>query len=289
MSNYRIITDNFTDLPEDFFEKHNVGRLYASCIIDDVVYDEKNPLDIHQFYQKVRGGAMPTTSQVSIEAAIHKLSAWVKEVPQLVCIIISSGLSGSWNSVCVAAEQVMEENPGTKITVIDSRAATIGEGVLVHRAAKMMEAGMEYDELVETLNKERDHIVTAIAVEDLFHLQRGGRLSKTTAVLGSMVQIKPVLHIDEEGKLVPFGKARGRRRSIMTLVDAMEGQMGSRAKENDTVFIAHADCADDAEMLRKAVEDKYGIHNFVVEYMGPTIGTHAGPGTLALCYVGDRK
>lgn len=289
MSEYLITTDNMTDLPDSYFQEHGLGVMSLTYMIDGKSYNKKNELPYKEFYAKMRAGSMPTTSQVNPEEAKEELRAFLEKSDKLIHIAFSSGLSGSYNSVRIAAEELMEENPGVKITVIDSLCASLGEGLFVHKAVTLKEQGMGYEELIDWLETHKQNIVHNFTVDDLFHLYRGGRVSKAAAVLGTMVNIKPVLHVDTEGHLIPVSKVRGRKKSIAALADAMEKQIGSYRDKNDVIFISHGDCLEDAEYLRDIIKQRFGIENFLINPVGPTIGAHSGPGTLALFYMGDVR
>ncbi len=289
MTNYLIVTDNMSDLPESYCRERGLHQMYLSYVLDGVEYNGEHQLEPSTFYEKMRAGSMPVTSQISIEKAKECLLEYSRECPNIICIAFSSGLSGTYNSISVAAQQLMEEQEGLHITVIDSLAASLGQGLLVHKALEKQKAGLSYDELVTWVEENKNHVVHNFTVDDLFHLHRGGRVSKATAIIGSMVQIKPMLHVDEEGHLIAVGKVRGRRKSIHALADAMEKQMGSRQAENDVVFISHGDCREDANTLKDMIQKRFGIDAFLIDYVGPTIGAHSGPGTLALFYMGDVK
>ncbi|WP_148411017.1 DegV family protein [Murimonas intestini] len=289
MSDYLITTDNMTDLPDSYFQEHGLGVMSLTYMIDGKTYSKKNELPYKEFYAKMRAGSMPTTSQVNPDEAKEELKAFLERTNRLIHIAFSSGLSGSYNSARIAAEELMEENPDVKITVIDSLCASLGEGLLVHKAVMLKEQGMEYDELVSWIENNKLHMVHNFTVDDLFHLYRGGRVSKAAAILGTMVNLKPVLHVDDEGHLVPVSKVRGRKKSIAALVESMEKQIGSYRDKNDIVFISHGDCLEDAEYLRDMIREKLGIQEFLINPVGPTIGAHSGPGTLALFYMGDVR
>ena len=289
MENYIIVTDNMTDLPDEYCKEHKLERMYLSYMLNDTKYDKDKQLPAEEFYALMRGGSMPTTSQVNPEEAREAFEEYIKISPQIICIAFSSGLSGTYSSMYNGAQQVMEEHPGVRITVIDSLAASMGEGLLVHKALCLKESGASYDEVVEWVENHKLNLVHNFTVDDLFHLHRGGRVSKATAILGSMINIKPMLHVDDEGHLINIGKVRGRRKSLSGLVDAMEQQIGSWRDKNDIVFISHGDCIDDANLLRNMIEERLGIHNFLINYVGPTIGAHSGPGTMALFYMGDYR
>ena len=289
MKEYVIVTDNTADLPDSYYKEHGVGRLYLAYIMDGETYTAEHQLPTEEFYDKMRKGSMPTTSQVNPENAKDYFLEILKDTKKIIYIAFSSGLSGTYNSGRVAAEEIMEEHPDVQITVIDTLAASLGEGLLVYKAVEKMEQGMGYEELVKWLEANKLHLVHNFTVNDLFHLYRGGRVSKTAAILGTMINLKPVLHVDDAGKLVAVSKVRGRKKSLATLVDNMEKQMGSYRDQNDIVMISHGDCLEEAEYVKKLVEERFGIHKFLINPVGPTIGAHSGPGTMALFYLGEYR
>ena len=289
MRDYIITTDNTTDLPEAYIQEHGLGMLSLTYMIDGETYNRKHELPYKEFYKKMRAGSMPTTSQVNPEEAKEELREFLDDGKDIIHIAFSSGLSGSYNSARIAAEELREEMPDRKIAVIDSLCASLGEGLLVHKALQLKEQGMEYEELVKWLEDHKLNVVHNFTVDDLFHLYRGGRVSKAAAVLGTMIHLKPVLHVDNEGHLIPVAKVRGRKKSLAALVENMEKQIGSYRDKNDIVFISHGDCIEDAEYVKSLIEEKFVIKAFLINPVGPTIGAHSGPGTLALFYMGDVR
>lgn len=289
MENYLITTDNMTDLPDAYFAQHGLLMMSLTYLLDGVTYTTENSLSSEEFYRKMREGCMPTTSQVNPEEAKERLLTFLRVNKNIIHIAFSGGLSGTFNSVRLAAQELMEEQPDCRITVIDSLAASMGEGLLVHKALEKQAQGASYDELVDWLEDFRYHVCHNFTVDDLFHLYRGGRVSKTAAVLGTMINLKPVLHVDDEGHLVPLSKVRGRKKSLHTLVDNMEKQMGAYRSENDIVFISHGDCYEDALYVQELVKERFGIEKFLINPVGPTIGAHSGPGTLALFFIGEKR
>lgn len=204
-------------------------------------------------------------------------------------IAFSSALSGTYNSGRIAAEEIKEEGlfPDRKLVVLDSLSASLGQGLLVHKAVQLKEAGKSLEETVSWVEENKLNLCHIFTVDDLFHLHRGGRVSKATAVLGTMINIKPILHVDEEGRLTPIGKVRGRRKSLSALADRMGEQI--KGFENPEVFISHGDCLEDAEYVEKLVRERFGVENFVINHVGPTIGAHSGPGTMALFFMGNQR
>lgn len=214
---------------------------------------------------------------------------YLKENKEILCIAFSSGLSGTYNSMRVAAEEIMEEQPDCRIIVIDSLCASLGEGLLVHKAVTLRDQGKSLEEVAEWVKNNRLHLVHVFTVDDLYHLYRGGRVSRATAVVGTLAGIKPKLHVDDEGHLIVIGKVRGRKKSLHALVDYMEEKMGSYRDQNDIVFISHGDDLPAAELVRDLVKERFGIDSFLINYVGPTIGSHSGPGTLALFFMGEER
>lgn len=289
MGDYLITTDNMTDFPKEYIKEHDLPMMSLTYFLDGVMYTAENSLSSEEFYKKMREGCMPTTSQVNPEEAKEKLLQFLQLNKNIIHIAFSSGLSGTCNSVRIAAQELSEEIPDCRITVVDSLAASLGEGLLVHKALEKQKAGLSYDEMVNWLEENKLRICHNFTVDDLFHLYRGGRVSKAAAVLGTMINLKPVLHVDDEGHLIPLSKVRGRKKSLNTLVDNMEKQMGSYREENDIVFISHGDCYEDALYVQEQVKKRFGIEQFLINPVGPTIGAHSGPGTLALFFMGEKR
>ena len=289
MSDYKIITNTTADLPESFIKEHNLGVLFFNYTLDGVSYSEEDDLDYKVFYEKVRSGSMPSTSQVAPEKYREKFTEYLKESPNLLYLSFSSGLSGSCNNANLVANEMMEENPDIRIEVVDSLCASMGEGLFVYYAVQMQKEGKSFEETAAWLKEYALHFVQVFTVDDLNHLYRGGRVSKTTAMLGTMINIKPILHVDDDGHLVALSKVRGRKKSLHALVDLMEERIGTFREQNHMVMISHGDCIEDAEFVRDEIKKRFGIHNFMINHIGPTIGAHSGPGTVALFFLGDCR
>jgi DegV family protein with EDD domain len=289
MAEYLISTDNMCDLPESYLAEHQIPTMSLTYFMDGETYTAEHSLPCQEFYRKMREGCMPTTSQVNPEEAKERFTEFLKINQNIIHIAFSGGLSGTSNSARLAAEELMDEHPDCRITVIDSLAASMGEGLLVHKALEKQASGMSYEELVQWIEDHKLNVCHCFTVDDLFHLYRGGRVSKAAAVVGTMINLKPVLHVDDEGHLIPTGKVRGRKKSLHALVDNMEKQMGSWRPDNDIVFISHGDCYEDALYVQEQVKKRFGITQFLIAPVGPTIGAHSGPGTLALFFMGDVR
>ena len=289
MSEYVITTDNNSDLPESYYAEHNVGCTYLSYSMDGQNYSHENFLPVEEFYDKMRKVSIPITAQVNPEAAKALMEPYLKEGKDILHIAFSSGLSGSYNSARIAGEELMEKYPDRKIIVLDSLAASLGQGMIVYLAQQQKEEGKSIDEVAQWVKDHRLNVVHAFTVDDLNHLYRGGRVSKTTAVVGGVLNIKPVLHVDNEGKLIPVGKVRGRKKSLLALVDMMDQKLGSYKDSCDTIFVSHGDCIEDAQFVIDKIKEKYPIKTVLVNYVGATIGAHSGPGTVALFFLGDER
>ena len=289
MSEYVITTDNNSDLPEKYLKDHGVGCMYLSYSMDGKNYTHGNFLPEHEFYEAMRNGSMPTTAQVNPENAKALLEPYLKEGKDILHIAFSSGLSGTYNSSRIAAEELMEEYPDRKIIVVDSLSASLGQGLLVWLAQQKKELGQTLEEVADWAEKNKLKMVHLFTVDDLNHLYRGGRVSRTTAIVGSMLNIKPVLHVDNEGKLTAIGKVRGRKKALQELIKLMDEKIGIFGADCDTIFISHGDCEQDAQYVAAKVKEKYNIKNIIINQVGATIGAHSGPGTMALFFVGDVR
>ena len=289
MREYVIFTDNTADLPADYLSKNGVEKLFLNYTIDGQTYEQTNELPVQEFYEKMRGGSMPTTSQINPENAREAFMQKVKEGYDILYIAFSSGLSGSCGSAQIAANQIMEEMPEVKILVVDSLCASLGEGLFVDYAVELKKAGKDMEEIAGWLEEHKLNFCHVFTVDDLNHLYRGGRVSKAAAVLGTMINIKPVLHVDNEGHLIPLGKVRGRKKSLIKLVDMMEERIGSFRDRQTKIFISHGDCLEDAEFVKQLVQERFGYQDFLINMIGATIGTHSGPGTVALFFLGDHR
>ena len=289
MNEYVITTDNMGDLPEKFYKKNKVGCAYLSYTMDGKQYSYPDFLPEKEFYEKVRGGSMPTTSQINPQQATDLMEPFLKAGKDVLHIAFSSGLSGSCASAKMAAETLKEKYPERKIIVIDSLSASLGQGLLTYHAVQMKNQGRTLEETAAWLEEHKLNVVHLFTVDSLFHLYRGGRVSKKSAIVGSMLNIKPMLHVDNEGHLTATGKIRGRKKSLIALADEMEEKLGSYASECDTIFISHGDCEEDAAFLADCIRKKHKLNTVLINCIGAVIGSHAGPGTVALFFLGDER
>lgn len=287
MKDYIISTDSTADLPAEYVNEHNlfIHPLYYN--LEGEIYGGEKDLTPKEFYTKMRSGIMSTTMASNIEFIHDAFTKQIESGFDVLHISFSSALSGSHSNAAVTARDVCEEHPEAKITVIDSCAASMGQGLLVHKAIMLKEQGKSMDEVTKWVEENKDHVCHQFTVDSLFHLHRGGRVSKTTAIVGTLINVKPVLHVDFQGRLIPLENVRGRKKALTRLVDNMEAQI--TGYENDTVFISHGDCIKDAQFVADLIKERLGIQKFLINYISPTIGTHAGPGTVALFFMGKEK
>ena len=286
--NYRIITDSACDLPEEMLQELQVSAVSLTVNFrgedrPDSVAEAK----VKELYDAMRAGEVATTSAVNPDGWTNVIEPVLAAGEDALVMAFSSGLSTTYQSAVIAANELKEKYPQRKIYVVDTCAAALGQGLLVWYTCKQRDKGLSLEELAAWVEDAKNHLAHWFTVDDLVYLKRGGRVSAATAVLGAMLNIKPVLHVDNEGHLISMVKARGRKAAINTLA-AKLGELGS-GWDNSTVFICHADCIEDAQRLAAMVKEKYGVKEAFIGNLGAVIGSHAGPGTLALFFMGNEK
>ena len=287
MSDFRIVTDSGSDLNQYMINKLNISVVPLMVNFKGTTQPDNVDDGISAFYDGLRAGEVATTSAINPtgwEAEIEPILAGGQDV---LIIGFSSGLSTTYQSAVIAAEEMTEKYPERNIRVVDSLCASLGQGLLVWYACKKRDEGMSLDELVDWLENNKLHLCHWFTVDDLMYLKRGGRVSAATALVGTMLQIKPVLHVDDEGHLINVSKVRGRKASIEALAKKM-GELGIEG-ENSTVFISHGDCIEDAKLLESIVKEHYGVKEVIIGHVGAVIGSHSGPGTLALFFLGTKR
>ena len=291
MENFVITTENAADLPESYLQENEIGILSLYYTIDGVTYGPgyEPELKAEDFYQRMREGAMPRTQQVNPEQAVCKFRQYLEQGKDILHIALTSAVSGSCNSARMAAEELKEEFPERTITVVDTLVGTLCEGMVVEQVVRMRKAGKTLAEAAQWVRENIPHFCLYATVDDLKHLYRGGRVSKTTALFGTAIGIKPILKLNDDGNLVAVGKVRGRKQSIQDMVNRMEQQIGHFREEKQVIFISHGDCLEDANYLAGLVRERFGYDEFLINSVGPTIGSHSGPGTLALFFLGETR
>lgn len=287
MAEYNIITDSGCDLPADL-----LASMHITSIPMTVLFRGENRTDcvddsIRDVYAGLRAGEPASTSAVNPDSWATVIRPTLEEGRDALVIAFSSGLSTTYQSAVIAAADLKEEYPQRTVLVVDGRSASLGQGLLVWYAAQKRDEGLSLEALRDWVEEWKFHLCHWFTVDDLMYLKRGGRISATTAVVGTMLQIKPVLHMDDEGHLINRFKTRGRKASIDALADKL-GELGIPGA-NDTVFICHGDCLEDAKYLEQKVKQTYGVKNVLIGYTGAVIGSHSGPGTLALFFLGEHR
>ena len=283
-----IITDSACDLPDSYYTEHDIDCVPLGFTMDGVTYggDDGKNLDVKEFYARLRNGAMPKTFQVTAEQAKKHIVPHTANGNDVLIISFSSGLSGTYNSYLSAANEV-SASTGARIAVVDSRCASMGQGLFVDYIVRYADTGRTLDETVTYAEELKGHICHYFTVDNLFHLKRGGRVSAGAAIVGTMLKIKPVLNVDEEGHLIPIGKAMGRKKSISALKDHMLEL--NTLGEDDPIFISHGDCMEDVEYLLELIKPYIGNRRIVINEIGSVIGTHSGAGTVALFFKGQHR
>lgn len=284
---YIISTDSTADLPASYVKEHDIAVQFLSYAFGDTIYEADNQMEPHAFYERMRSGDMPTTNACIPDKVQQSFESYLKEGYDILHISFSSGLSASYNNARIAANELAEQYPDRKIVLVDSLCASLGQGLFVHYAVTMKEQGKPLEEVVAWLEENKLHLCHQFTVNDLFHLHRGGRVSKATAIIGTLINVKPVLHVDNEGHLTSVCNVRGRKKALLKLVDIMEEQI--EGYENDIIFISHGDCPEDAAFVAAQIKERFGIQNILIDYVSPTIGAHSGPGTVALFYLGKNR
>lgn len=290
MSEYVLITDSSADLSQEMVQELGVTVLPLSFTIQGKTYrnyPDNREMDLPLFYDMLRAGELATTSAVNVAEYTQAVEPILQEGKDVLILAFSSGLSSTYQASVLAAGELREKYPDRKIYTVDTLCASLGQGLLVYLAAQEQRKGKSIEEVRDWAEETKLHLCHQFTVDDLHFLKRGGRISATTAVVGSMLQIKPVLHVDNEGHLINIGKARGRQASLKALVDKMEKTVTEEGRK--TVFISHGDCRKDAVTVADMVRERFGTQDIRINFVGPVIGAHSGPGTLALFYLGRER
>ena len=287
MAEYKIITDSGCDLPQEMLCRLDVQTV--PLIVNFKGEDREDTVDvgIKEMYAGLRDGEAATTSAVNPDRWMEKMEGVLAQGMDVLTVTFSSGLSTTYQSAVIAGNELKEKYPDRKILVVDSLAASLGQGLLIWYACKMKDTGLSIEELAKWIEDNRQNLCHWFTVDDLMYLKRGGRVSAATALVGTMLQIKPVLHVDSEGHLINVVKSRGRKASIQAL--AQKAIELGEGYDNSTMFICHGDCIEDAEYLAGILKEKCGVKEVFIGYTGAVIGSHSGPGTLALFFMGKHR
>ena len=285
--NYQIITDSCCDFPTPMYAALGLSFVPLTVEFRGETYDDKNDDSLKEMYDGLRAGEPAKTSAVNPARWGETMEPSLSKGQDILVLAFSSGLSTTYQSAVIAAEELGEKYPQRTIRVVDTLCASMGQGLLVWYACKKREEGMSLEALYSWCLENRQHLCHWFTVDDLMYLKRGGRISAATALMGTMLQIKPLLHVDDEGHLISMTKTRGRKAAIDALVHKAQ-ELGA-GYDNSTMFISHGDCREDAEYLARQLKEKCGVKEVVISYVGAVIGSHSGPGTLALFFLGNHR
>lgn len=287
---FGIVTDSSANLTDEMIDKYGIDIISLSYRIGEEEcqsYVKGEKTDLKQFYEKLRQGEVAETSLINMRDCENAFESVLQEGKDLLYIGFSSALSGTYNAASIVADNMREIYPQRKIYAIDSLAASMGQGLLVYHAVEQRLAGRSIDEVKDWLLENRLRLCHWFTVDDLMYLKRGGRVSVPAAVIGTVLSVKPVMHVDDEGKLVPVRNVRGRKKSLVALVDEMEKTCIDPTEQ--MVFISHGDSLEDAECVEKLVRERLNVRDVRINYVDPVIGAHSGPGTIALFFLGTKR
>lgn len=285
--NFQIITDSCCDYPTPYYAQLGLSFVPLTVEFRGSVSDDRNDDSLKDMYSGLRAGEAAQTSAINPDRWSRTMEASLSQGMDVLVMAFSSGLSTTYQNAVIAAQEMQEKYPERKIRVVDTLCASMGQGLLVWYACKKREEGLSLEETYQWVLDNRLHLCHWFTVDDLMYLKRGGRISAATALVGTMLQIKPLLHVDDEGHLINMTKARGRKAAIDAMV--RKAQELGQGYDNSTMFISHGDCLEDAQYLARQVKEKCGVKEVVISYVGAVIGSHSGPGTLALFFLGEHR
>ena len=284
---YQIITDSGCDFTKEKYEA--LGLIAAPLTVNfrGETYPDRNDDSLRDMYAGLRAGEAASTAAANPQQWEEALEPVLASGKDALILAFSSGLSTTYQSACIAADEMKERFPERKILVVDSLCASLGQGLLAYYAARKRDEGLGLEELKAWLEDNKLHLCHWFTVNDLMYLKRGGRISAATAIVGTMLKVKPVLHVDNEGHLINMFKVRGRKASLEAIADKL-GELGGNY-DNSTVFLCHGDCIEDAKYVENILKTKYGVKEVLINYTGAVIGSHSGPGTMAVFFLGDHR
>lgn len=287
MENYVILTDSSCDIPKDLAKELDLNVISLEAVFDNGTTKLDSEIDVKDFYQQLRQKVQITTSAVGIDRFLTFIEPFLAEGKDVLYLGFTSGLSGTFNAGFVASQELAEKYPDRKVYAVDTLCASLGQGLLVYLCAKMRLEGKSIEEVRVFAEENKLHLCHWFTVDDLFFLKRGGRVSAATAVMGTMLSIKPVMHVDNKGRLINVEKARGRKAALDSLINKMKAT--AIKPETQTCFICHGDCEEDAKYVADRMKNELGVPEVIIGYTGPVIGAHSGPGTLAIFYLGTER
>lgn len=289
MREYCITTDSNSDLPQEYIEKLGTVIIPQYYSFGETIYGDELHMPAPEFYERMKNGELPQSQACNPAVIEEKFRSLLNKGLDIIHISFSSALSGSYNNTCMVARELLEEYTDAKITIIDSLNVSLGESIMVIYANRLKESGTSYADTVDALEDFKNHVNVQFTVDDLFHLQRGGRVSKTVAIVGSALNLKPFLYVNNAGGLTSDGTARGRKKSIRTLVERMKDTLATDTDYTLPVGVVHGNCLEDAQNLAAMIKEETSFTDVIINDINPSIGTHSGPGTLGILYYGQPK
>ncbi len=289
MREFVITTESNSDMDPAYLSENNVGVIPHYYTVGDEEYGGDRELTIKEFYDAMRAGKTAATMASNPAVILEKFGEYARQGKDILHISFSSALSSGYNNIVNGAEEIMEEHPEMKIIVIDTLSASLGEGIMIRKALEMKKDGKTIEETASWIRENCPHINIQFTVDDLNFLYRGGRLSKSSAILGTVINIKPILYFNKEGKLVALDKVRGRKKSLATLVDNMGEKLGDFKDKQIFIGIVHGDCESDAKYVADMITERFGYTDIMIRPIGPSIGAHSGPGAIGVIFLGDEK
>ncbi|MDE8703151.1 DegV family protein [Adlercreutzia equolifaciens] len=288
---FAIVTDSSSNLTEELIDELDLHILPLTFMVDGQEFQsylKGEKTDLSQFYTMMREGKVITTSLPNLKASRELIEGLLKEGQDVLYLGFSSGLSGTYQAIDLILAELADQYPDRTVMGVDTLAASMGEGLLVYYAARKRNEGASIQEVRDWVEEHKLHLAHWFTVDDLMFLFRGGRVSRTSAWAGTLLNIKPVMHVDDEGHLIPLEKVRGRKKSLKALVDHME-QTANAPVADQTVFISHGDCLEEAQYVADLVRERFGVTDIVINYVDPVIGAHSGPGTMALFFLASER
>ena len=284
---YVLITDSSADLPWGYYKEHNLPFIPLTVTLGDSNFPDNGGMPPGEFFDRLRKGEVASTSMISMTSFTEVFEPYLKEGKDILYLGLSSGLSGSYDNACQARDELLESYPGREVYICNTFNVSLGLGLMVHEARVRRDEGLDFAGLRDWCEETKLNFIHLFTVDDLMFLHRGGRVSKASAVVGSLLGIKPMLHVSHEGRLINHGKVRGRRQSLTGLVDGMAA--ATDLKEFGMVTISHGDCESDAVFVMEENKKRFTVRNEIIHSLGTTIGAHSGPGTVALFFLGRER
>lgn len=289
MREFVITTDSNCDMDPEYLAENEVGVIPHYYTVEEEMYGDGKELTIRQFYDALREGKKSVTKASNPDVIRKRFGEYAEQGKDILHISFSSALSSAYDNIVNCANEIMAKNPEMRIIVIDTLSASLGEGIIISKAIEMKREGKSLEETAEWARENSPHLNIQFTVDDLNYLYRGGRLSRSSAILGTVIDIKPILYVNREGELVPFDKVRGRKKVLMTLVDNMAERLGEYKDKQVFIGVVHGDCEMDARYVVNMITERFGYTDIVIRPIGPSIGVHTGPGAIALIFLGDEK